>query len=127
MSTTVVKTDRAPKAIGPYEQAIRIGNLVYTSGQLAIDLETGKIDADTVEKQTELVLTHLGNVLEAAGSSLNQVLKTTVFITNMAHFPKINEIYARFFNSAKPARSTVAVAALPLGALVEIEAVAYTD
>lgn len=124
MKKKVVQTDKAPKAIGPYSQAIRIDSMVYTAGQIALDPATAELVAGGVEEQTRQVLNNLRNVLEAAGSSLDLVVKTTVFLKDMNDFPKMNSIYAEFFGENPPARSTVAVAGLPKGGLVEIEAVA---
>ena len=116
-------TDKAPAAIGPYSQAMVVGNLVYTSGQIPIDPKTGNIDAEDIASQTEQVCKNLSAVLEAAGSSCEAVVKTTCFLADMADFAAFNEVYARYFPSA-PARSCVAVKALPKGSLVEVEAVA---
>jgi 2-iminobutanoate/2-iminopropanoate deaminase len=124
MKKKVVQTEKAPKAIGPYSQAICTDSMVYTAGQIALDPATMELVAGGVEEQTRQVLTNLRNVLEAAGSSLDHVVKTTVFLQDMADFPKMNAIYAEYFADNPPARSTVAVAALPKGGLVEIEAVA---
>jgi 2-iminobutanoate/2-iminopropanoate deaminase len=120
----IVKTDRAPLPIGPYSQAVAHGNLVFVSGQLGINLETKKLE-NTVQAQTATALTHLMTVLEAAGSGMDCVLKTTIFLADMNDFPVVNEVYGRFFGPEPPARSTVQVARLPLSGLVEIEAVAY--
>ncbi len=120
----IIHTDKAPKAIGPYSQAIRTETLVYTAGQVGIDPATGELVEGGVEAQTRQVLTNLTSVLEASDSGLNFVVKTTVFLKDMNDFTKMNAIYAEFFSENPPARSTVAVAALPKGALVEIEAVA---
>ena len=120
----VIQTDKAPKAIGPYSQAIRIESLVFTAGQIGLDPATGELVEGGVEEQTRQVLTNLRNVLEAAGSGLSYVVKTTVFLQDMNDFPKMNAIYAESFSGGHPARSTVAVAGLPKGAMVEIEAVA---
>ncbi|MBI5351353.1 MAG: RidA family protein [Chloroflexi bacterium] len=124
MNKKVIQTEKAPKAIGPYSQAIRADSMVFTAGQIALDPTTGELVAGSVEDQTRQVLTNLRNVLEAAGSSLENVVKTTVFLKDMNDFPRMNAIYAEFFGANPPARSTVAVAALPKGGLVEIEAVA---
>ena len=124
MNKKIIQTDKAPKAIGPYSQAIRIDSMVYTAGQLGLDPVTGELIGATIEEQTRQVLTNLRNVLDAAGSSLEQVVKTTVFLKDMSDFPKMNTIYSEFFGSNPPARSTVGVAALPKGGLVEIEVVA---
>ena len=123
MNRTVVHTDKAPKAIGPYSQAIRTESMIYTAGQTGLDPATGELVAGGVEAQTRQVLTNLKHVIEAAGSSVGNVIKTTVFLTDMSDFPKMNAIYAEFFGENPPARSTVAVAGLPKGGVVEIEAV----
>ncbi|MFH0824314.1 MAG: Rid family detoxifying hydrolase [Pseudomonadota bacterium] len=119
-----IRTDRAPLPIGPYSQAVKYGDLLFVSGQLGLNKETKKLEP-TVKDQTIAALTHLKAVLEAAGSGLDRVLKTTVFLADMADFPAVNEVYGTFFPEAAPARSTVQVAALPLGALVEVEATAH--
>ena len=120
----VVTAPKAPAAVGPYSAGIQIDNLVYTAGQIPLDPENGQLVAGEIEEQTHQALTNLKNVLEAAGSSLEWVVKTTVFLQNMGDFARMNSIYAEFFQSDPPARSAVEVSALPLGALVEIEAVA---
>ncbi|MCX6059947.1 MAG: RidA family protein [Chloroflexi bacterium] len=124
MKKNVVHTDKAPKAIGPYSQAIRTDTLIYTAGQIGLVPATGELAAGGVEEQTHQALSNLQNVLEAAGSTLGHVVKTTVFLKDMNDFPKMNAIYAEFFGDNPPARSTIAVAGLPKGGLVEIEAVA---
>lgn len=124
MDKKIIVSEKAPKAIGPYSVAIRTGDLVFTSGQLGIDPATGAIVTGGIEAETRQVLTNLQNVLAAAGSGKEWVVKTTVFLKDMADFPKMNDIYATFFSENPPARSTVQVAALPKGGLVEIEAVA---
>ncbi len=121
---TVITTENAPKAIGPYSVAIQTDGFVFCSGQLGLNPATGELAAADVETQTRQALTNLKNVLEAAGSGLGNVVKTTVFLKDMADFPKMNAIYGEFFTSNPPARSTVAVAGLPKGGLVEIEAMA---
>jgi 2-iminobutanoate/2-iminopropanoate deaminase len=123
MEIKKISTDKAPAAIGPYSQAMVIGNMLYTSGQIPIDPATGNFVGTTVAEQAEQVMKNLAAVLEAAGSSFDKVIKTTCFLTDMADFAAFNEVYARYFTE-KPARSCVAVAALPKGALVEIEAIA---
>ncbi|NOY98919.1 MAG: RidA family protein [Chloroflexi bacterium] len=120
----VVKTDKAPRAIGPYSAAVRIDSLVFTAGQIAIDPATGELVGGGIEAETRQVLTNLKHVLEAAGSSLEHVVKTTVFLADMADFPKLNAVYAEFFTEDPPARSTVAVKTLPKDVRVEIEAIA---
>ncbi|MCZ6754916.1 MAG: RidA family protein [Gemmatimonadetes bacterium] len=119
-----VTTDQAPAAIGPYSQATIVGDLVFTAGQVALDPASGTVIEGGIEAQTARVLENLAAVLAAAGSSLSQVVKTTVFLTDMADFPAMNQVYAQAFGDHKPARATVAVAGLPLGVRVEIEAVA---
>lgn len=119
----VISTDKAPAAIGPYSQAIEVNGLVYTSGVIPVIPATGEIP-DGVEAQAKQVLTNLSNLLQAAGVSMNDVIKTTVFIKEMNDFGKINEIYAGFFEGAFPARSCVEVARLPKDVLLEIEAIA---
>ena len=116
-------TDKAPAAIGPYSQAMVVGNLVYTSGQIPIDPATGNIDATDIESQTEQVCKNLEAVLTEAGATLTSVIKTTCFLSDMADFAAFNGVYAKYF-TACPARSCVAVKALPKGSLVEIEAIA---
>ncbi len=120
----IIFTGRAPKAIGPYSQAIRTESLVFTAGQVALDPATGELVDGGIEAQTRQVLTNLKSVLEAAESGLSFVVKTTVFLKDMNDFAKMNGIYGEFFAKDPPARSTVAVAALPKNALVEIEAIA---
>ncbi len=124
MNREAIQTDKAPKAIGPYAQAIKANGFIYTAGQIPIDPKTGNFVEGGINEQTRQVLENLKAVLAAAASSLDQVVKATVFLKNMADFPAMNEIYGEYFGSAKPARSTVAVAELPRGALVEIDLVA---
>ncbi len=124
MRKKVIQTEKAPKAIGPYSQAIRTDTMVYTAGQIGIDPASGELIAAGVEEQTRQALTNVRNVLEAAGSSMENVVKTTVFLKDMNDFSKMNAIYAEFFGENPPARSTIAVAGLPKGGLVEIETVA---
>ena len=119
-----ILTDKAPKPIGPYSQAVRYGNLVFTSGQIPIDPVTGNLVVGDIVKETEQVFVNLAAVLAAAGTSLERAVKTTVFLTDMGRFGKVNEVYARYFREPFPARSTVQVAALPKGVSVEIEVVA---
>lgn len=120
----IVSTDKAPKAIGPYSQAIRTENLVFTAGQIGLNPATMELVEGGIQAQTRQALTNLKHVLEAADSGLNFVVKTTVFLQSMDDFAAMNAVYAEFFAENPPARSTVAVAALPKGALVEIEGVA---
>ncbi len=124
MSRTVIHSDKAPKAIGPYSQAIRTDSVVYTAGQIGVDPATGEFVSNAVEGQTRQALENLQNILQAAGSGISDVVKTTVFLQDMNDFAKMNGVYAEFFGENPPARSTVAVAGLPKGALVEIEVVA---
>jgi 2-iminobutanoate/2-iminopropanoate deaminase len=119
-----ISTDAAPKAIGPYSQAIVAGGFVHCSGQIPLDPATGQIVPGDVAAQTERVMKNLAAVLAASGSEFSRVVKCTVFLSDMAHFPAMNEVYGRHFSGVAPARSTVAVAALPRGALVEIDCVA---
>lgn len=121
----VISTDKAPAAIGPYAQANIIGDLVITSGQIPIDPATGNLVEGDIEAQTKQVFENLKAVLEAAGSGLDKIVKTTCFMDNMSDFAKMNEVYASFFSGDYPSRSAVEVAKLPKGALIEIEAIAY--
>jgi len=123
MKREIISTDKAPAAVGPYSQAVRVGDLVFTAGQVALDPATGKLVEGGIEEQTRQVLQNLAAVLEAAGSSLDRVVKTTVFLKDMGDFAAMNAVYAEFFPTDPPARSTVEVSALALGALVEIEAI----
>lgn len=122
MSKTTISTEKAPGAIGPYSQAVEAGGFIFTSGQLGIDPATGEFGA-TVEEQTRLSLENVKAILEAAGASLNQVVKTTVFLKDMNDFVRVNEVYSSFFEKPYPARSAVEVARLPKDALVEIETI----
>jgi len=120
----VTATDQAPQAIGPYSQAIKAAGLIFTSGQIAIDPATSQIVAGDVSAQTERVLKNLSAILQASGSSMEKVLRCTVFLKNMSDFAAMNEVYGRHFEQAPPARSTVEVARLPKDVLVEIDAIA---
>jgi len=120
----VVFTAHAPKAIGPYSQAIKANGLLFLSGQVALDPQTGEFVGSDVRQQTERVFENIKGVLEAAGANLNHVVKTTVFLKDMNDFAAMNEVYARYFTAAPPARSTVQAARLPKDALVEIEVIA---
>ena len=120
----VVITDRGPKPIGPYSQAIKAGGVIYLSGQVALDPKSGEMTAGDIRQQTERVFENIKGILEAAGSNLHHVVKATVFLKDMNDFPAMNEVYARYFTSAPPARSTVQVSRLPKDALVEIEVIA---
>jgi 2-iminobutanoate/2-iminopropanoate deaminase len=121
----IVATDTAPKAIGPYSQAVTHNGLIFASGQIPLDPSTGQLIEGDVAAQTARVLDNLKAVLGAAGSSLEQVLKTTVYLKDMGEFPRMNEVYARYFPSGAPARATVEVARLPRDVRVEIDAIAY--
>ena len=123
----IVATERAPRAIGPYSQAVRAGNLLFASGQIPIDPATGEFVAGGVAEQTDQVMRNLSAVFEAAGASLKQVVKTTVFLADMNDFTAMNEVYGRFFGENPPARATVQAARLPRDARVEIEAIAVLD
>ncbi|HEY7358711.1 MAG TPA: RidA family protein [Ktedonobacterales bacterium] len=124
MQREQVKTEHAPAAIGPYSQAIKAGGMIFAAGQIPLDPATGQMVSGDVQAQTERVLENVRAVLAAAGTSFEAVVKTTVFLKSMGDFAAMNEVYARYFTGAAPARSTVAVADLPRGALVEIECIA---
>ena len=123
----IIKTESAPQAIGPYSQAVRAGALVFASGQIPLDPQTGQFVEGGVAEQTEQVLRNLSAVLEAAGTSLDRVVKTTVFLADMNDFAAMNEIYGRYFSQDAPARATVEAARLPRDARVEIEAIAIAE
>jgi len=124
MDLRIIATDAAPKAIGPYAQAIVAGDLVFCSGQIPLDPKSGEVVTGDVKVQAARVLDNLAAVLDGAGSGLDRVLKTTVFLCDMADFPAMNEVYAQRFGAHRPARSTVQIGALPRGARIEIEAIA---
>ena len=124
MNKEIISTAKAPQAIGPYSQAVKVGRFVHTAGQIAIDPETSQIVEGDVTAQAEQVMKNLQAVLKAAGTGLENVVKTTIFLRYMKDFSAVNEVYGKFFSEGKPARSTVAVSALPLQALLEIEVVA---
>ena len=119
-----ISTKKAPAAIGPYSQAIRVGNLIYTSGQIPLDPATGAFVEGGIKEQTRQALTNIKAILEEAGTSMDNVVKTTVFMANMDDFADMNAVYAEFFTEPYPARSVVAVKTLPKGALIEIEVIA---
>lgn len=123
----IIQTEHAPNAIGPYSQAVKANGLVFASGQIAIDPQTGQFVAGGITEQTEQVLKNLGAVLEAAGSGLDRIVKTTVFLADMQEFAAMNEVYGRFFKETPPARATVEAARLPRDARVEIEAIALVS
>ena len=125
MKKEIISTEKAPQAIGPYSQAVRVGSFVHTAGQIAINPESSQIVEGGVAEQAEQVMKNLTAVLAAAGTDLENVVKTTIFLRYMKDFSAVNEVYGRHFGEGKPARSTVAVSALPLKALVEIEVVAF--
>lgn len=119
-----VSTDEAPAAIGPYSQAVRAGGLLFLSGQIALDPQRGQLIAGDVAAQTEQTMNNLRAVLRAAGASVDDVVRTTIYVVDLAHYGAVNEVYGRFFRPPYPARSTVQVSALPRGALVEIDVIA---
>ena len=123
-SKLAISSDKAPKALGPYSAGIRISNIIYTAGQLGIIPSTGDLALGGIEAESRQALDNLGAVLVAAGSSFSHVVKTTVFLRDMADFTRMNNIYAEYFDAPYPARSTIQVAALPKGGMIEIEAVA---
>ncbi len=120
----IIHSQKAPKAIGPYSQAVKIENMIYVSGQIPIDPDTGELIATGIEAQTERVLRNLSAILAEGGSSLAMVVKTTVYLTDLKNFEAMNKVYSQFFDKMPPARSTVGVSSLPRGAGVEIEAIA---
>lgn len=123
----VVETDQAPAPVGPYSQAIRVDSSVFTAGQLGVDPDTGKLAEGGIQEQTRQALQNLAAVLGAAGTSLGNVVKTTVFLADLDHFAAMNQVYAEFFPEGPPARSAIQVARLPLDALIEIEAIAIVE
>jgi len=123
----VIHSDKAPGAVGPYSQAILMGNLVFTSGQVAIDPDVGKLIEGGIQEQTRQVMTNLSAVLEAAGTDFTRIVKATVFLDDINDFAEFNEVYSEYFPSNPPARSAFQVAALPLGAVVEIEMIATVE
>lgn len=124
MEREIISTDKAPAAVGPYSQGVKVGHFVFTAGQVAIDPAAGKIVVQDVAGQTHQVMHNLREVLRQAGTDLDKVVKTTVFLQSMDDFAAMNEVYGSYFGNQPPARSTVEVGKLPLGALVEIEAIA---
>lgn len=121
----VIHTDNAPKAVGPYSQAVQMGDFLFCSGQISIDPKTNEVFTGDIKTQTEMVLKNIEAVLAAAGMKYSNIVKTTIFLTSMSDFAVVNEIYAKAFTEAPPARSTVAVAGLPKGVNVEIEVIAH--
>jgi 2-iminobutanoate/2-iminopropanoate deaminase len=126
MEKKIIATSKAPAAIGPYSQAIRIGDFLYTSGQISLDPETMEMITGDIEVETEKVLKNLEAILIADGLDLNNIIKTTVYLTDLSEFARMNQVYEKFFSKTKPARACVQVAALPKGAKVEIDAVAHS-
>ncbi|GJL78362.1 MAG: reactive intermediate/imine deaminase [Nitrospinaceae bacterium] len=126
MEKKTINTDKAPAAIGPYEQAILVNGFLFTSGQIALEPGSGKFLQGEIEEETELTIKNLQAILEAAGLSLKSVIKTTVYLADLNHFARMNAVYEKFFTQSKPARACVQVAALPKGAKVEIDAVAVS-
>lgn len=124
MEKIIIKTDRAPAAIGPYEQAIGVGGFLFTSGQIALDPSTGNFLDGSIEEETERVIHNLEAILNEAGLKLEDVIKTTVYLTDLNNFGRVNQVYEKFFGESKPARACVQVTALPKGAQIEIDAVA---
>lgn len=127
MNKEIINTKNAPAAIGPYSQAVKVGNLLFTSGQIPLNPATGELVNDDVEKATERCLENLKAIFEEAGTSFDKVVKTVIFLKDMNHFTIVNEVYGRYFNINQPARSCVQVAKLPKDALIEIEAVVLVD
>jgi len=121
----IIQTSEAPKAIGPYSQAVRVGELVFLSGQIPLDPATGNVVEGDIVVQTRRVMENLGAVLSAAGASFAEVVKTTIFLADLGHFSKMNEVYGTYFASEPPARATVQVGALPRGVLIEIDMIAH--
>ena len=124
MTKKIIQSDAAPKAIGPYSQGAKFGELIFLSGQIALDKETLEIIDGDITAQTETVLSNIAALLHEAGSDMPHIIKSTIFITDMNEFSKVNEVYGRFFEKEPPARSCIEVSALPKGALVEIEVIA---
>ncbi len=127
MIKKIIHTDHAPKAVGPYSQAVQLGNFLFCSGQISIDPKTQDVFTGDIKTQTEMVLKNIDAVLSQAGLHFSDIIKTTIFLTNMSDFSVVNEIYATKFKTDPPARSTVAVSALPKGVNVEIEVIAYKN
>ena len=124
MSKTVVYSDKAPEPIGPYSQAIQVGNFLFVSGQIALQKSSGQLLTSNVEEETTQVMANVEEILKSAGMSFNNVVKTTIFLQDMGAFPRVNEVYGKYFKDAPPARETVEVSALPKGVNVEISCIA---
>ena len=127
MNKRIIKTDQAPAAIGPYSQAVRIGDFLYTSGQIALDPYSGEFLSGEIEQETERTIQNIIAILEADGLNLYNVIKTTVYLSDLSYFTRMNKVYEKYFSENKPARACVQVAALPKGAKVEIDAIATTS
>ncbi len=127
MKKEIIHSTEAPEAIGPYSQANKIGNMLYCSGQIPLNPQTMKMEAETIEEQSHQVLKNLKAVLEAAGSSFDNVVKTTCYLSDLANFARFNAVYESYLGDSKPARVTIQAAALPLGALVEVDAIAFCE
>lgn len=127
MNKRVIKTDQAPAAIGPYSQAVRVGDFLYTSGQIALDPNSGEFLAGDIEQETERTIKNIFAILQADGLNLDNVVKTTVYLSDLSHFTRMNQVYEKFFSENKPARACVQVSALPKGAKVEIDAIATSS
>ena len=121
----IINSQNAPAPVGPYSQAVQMGDFLFCSGQISIDPKTNEVFTGDIKKQTEMVMANIGAVLKEAGLGYQNIFKTTIFLTNMGDFAQVNEIYAQYFKEAPPARSTVAVAGLPKGVNVEIEVIAH--
>jgi 2-iminobutanoate/2-iminopropanoate deaminase len=122
-----IQTGNAPKAVGPYSQAVKVGKFLFVSGQIAINPKTGQLESEDIEEQTKRVLLNIKAILEAAGYSITDVVKTTIYLTDLSNFQRVNQLYEEFFGRHKPARATVEVNKLPLAAKIEIEAIAYKE
>lgn len=125
MAIDVIRTDKAPGAVGPYSQAIKAGDFLFASGQIPINPEKGRITAGTISEQAEQCMKNVGAILEAAGATYDNVIKTTVYINDMNFFGAVNEVYGKYFNKNLPARSCIEISKLPKDALVEVEVIAY--
>ena len=125
MAIDVIRTDKAPGAVGPYSQAIKAGDFLFASGQIPINPEKGRITAGTISEQAEQCMKNVGAILDAAGATYDNVIKTTVYINDMNFFGAVNEVYGKYFNKTLPARSCVEISKLPKDALVEVEVIAY--
>jgi len=125
MSKEIIFTEKAPKPIGPYSQAVKVGQWLFVSGQIALDPATGDLIRGGIEEQTTRVFENIKTILEAAGYTLDDIVKVTVYLTDLSDFPKFNEVYSRYFKSNPPARTTVQVSALPRGAKIEVDVIAY--